>query len=167
MKDNIWNNPDDITPVTDDSFIDSILRKKENVMNDRFLCRGQREDDKQWVHGFLIDASDPNTGIYEQETLQGKTVIVSINNGCAYPIGFDTVGQCTGLTDKNGKLIFEGDILQDFSGLYRLAQVVWHEKNLAWGVFTLGERNYPLCAENNCEIIGNIHDNPELLGGNE
>ena len=32
MKDNIWNNPDDITPVTDDSFIDSILRKKENVM---------------------------------------------------------------------------------------------------------------------------------------
>ena len=81
----------------------------------------------------------------------------------------DTVGQYTGLTDKNGKKIFEGDILA-FSD--RLVYVNWHDYCGCWdcsylkavnGKATLHEDRSPNKWRYNAEVIGNIHDNPELL----
>lgn len=70
--------------------------------------------------------------------------------------------QCTGLKDKNGKVIFEGDILKDKDGL--VCFVVWFAG--AFWVETPGSESRDFeCSEfyNSSEIIGNIHETPELL----
>jgi uncharacterized phage protein (TIGR01671 family) len=78
----------------------------------------------------------------------------------------DVLMQCTGLKDKNGKLIYEGDILEvdDDFFLIKKGVVSYDVKNAA---YTLGESNVFICNEDNqfshYEIIGNIHENPELL----
>ena len=74
----------------------------------------------------------------------------------------ETIGQYTGLTDKNGKKIFEGDIVKHSIGTFVV--------KFLNGTFccSLIEDDYltDLCSiHNQCEIIGNIHDNPELLKG--
>ena len=85
-----------------------------------------------------------------------------------YRVHPETVGQFTGLTDKNGKKIFEGDIVRCIGlGLFG-QEMVGH---IVYGdcCFSVKKRKSPsrpamdLC--NNFEVIGNIHDNPELLEG--
>lgn len=71
----------------------------------------------------------------------------------------ETVGQFTGLTDKNGKKIFEGDIVE-------WDEAEWgeeHRELVEWdySLFSMRKNDW----QHFCEVIGNIHDNPELLGG--
>lgn len=82
-----------------------------------------------------------------------------------YDIDTSTVGQYTGLKDKNGKRIFEGDICKIHNLVYKV-----EFKYSEW-VFTILSKTgycYPVfnshCGEY-CEVIGNIYDNPELLKG--
>lgn len=131
--------------------------------------RGKREDTGEWVYGDLVhDWSKHNT----------KPDIVIQNNIGKYKVFPETVGQEIGLRDKNGKLMFEGDIviLRRIGIGFDIATVVYRqngfyaESNSAWGLYDFSGtesvpydkgvyRNEPV----ECKVIGNIHDNPELL----
>ena len=131
------------------------------------LFRGKRVDNGEWIQGDIVQF--PVHGvvrIVEQEPSYKDAEVDS-----------DTVGQFTGLTDKNGRKIFEGDIIHleysqvFFGGMYfgeYTAEVSYKEGCfITDGINNGDEIETPLSGFDNdeVEIIGNIHDNPELLGG--
>ena len=84
---------------------------------------------------------------------------------------FSELMQSTGLVDKNGKEIFEGDVLQTYDG--ELAKVVWNKELGCWEaeflseIVDLSEVADIKSNRSDCEIFGNIYENPELLEGEE
>ena len=117
------------------------------------LFRGKRTNNGEWVEGDLIRL--PN----------GISILA---NGYAHVIP-ETVGQYTGLTDKNGKKIFEGDIVKhDFGADQIGVQYAVIKYNSYYASFLVEPLyDWMFCEKNDCEVIGNIHDNPELLKGGE
>jgi uncharacterized phage protein (TIGR01671 family) len=129
------------------------------------LFRGKRLDNGEWVYGLLCRVGDTYANIVEKST---EVMCAVLTN---------TIGQSTGLTDKNGRKIFEGDIIHleysqvFFGGVYfgeYTAEVSYKEGCfITDGTNNGDEIETPLSGFDNdeVEIIGNIHDNPELLGG--
>lgn len=125
-------------------------------MENRFLFRAKRKDNGEWTEGFLLKRWD---GLW----------IFSIDEKFADLIIPSTICQCTGLKDKNGKLIFENDILSghiddEFPEDETRKRVVWHENG--WCTNEPGCDYYEELDDfdsENFEVIGNIIDNPELL----
>ena len=123
------------------------------------LFRGKRVDNGEWEFGSFVS---PNwITVPMGEEIYGSEIVDP-----------ETVGQFTGLTDKNGKRIFEGDIV-------RYRPEYWCEPMQSVVEYCADTWNYPAfdlkyhdyeanglqCAheEGCCEVIGNIHDNPELM----
>lgn len=127
------------------------------------LFKAKRWRDGKWVYGDL-------------NNLQDSVIIHWYNNGCRVSDEVDpsTVCQYTGLTDKNGKKIFEGDVLKiakksDGLGAYFFPPLEYPVNVMvkwdmcAWMWETLGEDKYYISFPNawchyECEVIGNIHD---------
>ena len=126
------------------------------------LFRGKRMDNGEWVKGFYVCIPDTHyimTGKFDSLTN-------GIINSEAYKVDPSTVGQFTGLEDKLGTKIFEGDVIDDLGVEY----IVVFDSDYAQfrGKFDGWNAEISHIASR-CEVIGNIYDNPELLevGKNE
>lgn len=120
------------------------------------LFRGKRLDNGEWVEGnlFIPDSPDKPTEICV------GTNIVRI----CYEVAPETVGQYTGLFDKKGKKIFEGDIVlipRYNSGKHKTTVY------FAGGKFAVDGSNHSFkdIRPKTLEVVGNIYDNPELMEG--
>lgn len=125
------------------------------------LFRGKRTDNGEWVEGYLTRAQGMYTIQYEdQEGFYCEDRVIT-----------ETVGQFIGLTDKNGKKIFEGDIVQKILGFKYITNnryaVQWEDYSCGFEPFSDSKENCGHCGGGEdparMEVIGNIHDNPELL----
>lgn len=130
------------------------------------LFRGKRKDSCGWIKGYYIFRK-----IWESDVHIIRTVDNGFDSYIEFEVIPETVGQYTGLTDKNGKKIFEGDIVKVCRGKDIEKGIVYYDKrigtyavlyndeniNLFFDIFTSKDPNVYI------EIIGNIHDNPELL----
>ena len=130
------------------------------------LFRGKRIDNGEWVEGYFV-----NLWLIHYQKHQP---IITDNNAVSYNVAPSTVGQYTGLTDKNDKKIFEGDIVDASNEWWNAAGPAGHNSPVI-----LVEWENDLCGfepfanydcdcgvyinAKNCEVLGNIHDNPELL----
>ena len=123
------------------------------------LFRGKRIDNGEWVEGYFVNLWLVNYQRYQP--------IITDNNAVSYDVDPSTVGQYTGLTDKNGKKIFEGDIVKTDKFSEPNKQYII-KYDLQFGAF-IGQDRYNLYFvtfdgdSGEFEVIGNIHDNPELL----
>ena len=130
-------------------------------MNREILFRGKRANTKEWIYGDVQQNVDAVKIREQEQSIQriAKSFVV-------IP---ETVGQFTGLTDIHGVKIFEGDIIEAhfdelFPDLATTLVVVWSDygwfgRDMEGNVDSL-ERKW---VSDFFEIIGNIHDNPEML----
>lgn len=137
------------------------------------LFRGKRVDNGEWVEGYLLqsDLIVPIGQMFNFTRNGDKNIITSDSQIEFYKVILETVGQHTGLTDKNGNKIFEGDIV-DFikrgeDESYGVVQYSNEETEfyLSYDNLTLGLGRCNYSEE--LEVICNIYDNPELLGVRE
>ena len=131
-------------------------------MNREILFRGKRTDNGEWIEG-LVARYNPKFDC--ANIVDGFESLV--------PVKTETVGQYTGLTDKNGKKIFEGDIVKHYNHCdikeysEDIGRVFYYTETCR---FLRTSKLFPDdCPEiySSCEyeVIGNIYDNPELIGG--
>lgn len=119
------------------------------------LFRGKRKDSGLW-----------EVGDFSTYTTSDK-VFHTFINGFEYEVHPETVGQYTGLTDKDGQKIFEGDIIRnsEFDEEDGYGVVEFRD-----GAFEVNGHGLSCTFHENfwgkdCEVVGDIYDNPELLGG--
>lgn len=136
------------------------------------IFRGKRADNGKWICGDLRHISDWKGGynLHIVDNTNGRN-----NSVTGLEIIPETVGQYTGLTDKNGVRIFEGDIcrFKRFNDVHigkivfnatTASFVMWYQPIVgAYGEKATQKMLLSVCDD--IEVIGNIHDNPELLGG--
>lgn len=139
-------------------------------MNRDILFRGKQRTNGEWVFGHFYESRGNGKNVYR---------IYKWQTFKHYTVDPETVGQYTGLTDKNGKKIFEGDIIKQILALNgrekAVISVIEYGISYAYSnvcgicqrfrdgsgtsMLSVGNESGVVC----CEVIGNIHDNPELL----
>ena len=134
-------------------------------MQDRYLFRAKRLDNGQWVQGFICKKK------YKSNKFYISCFHDKDDNEQFFAIDPDTICQCTGLKDTDGKLIWENDVVvfldtystengQEEMGC--IGRVVWDDETISFQVTNrLSAESYEVLDE--CSVIGNIFDNPELL----
>lgn len=143
-------------------------------MENRFLFRGKRIDNGEWIQGYLY-------GIWER-----RYILWGMANDIPNMVEIDpaTICKCTGLKDKNGTLIWEKDIVSfehkkiedvedvlswDFAKYIRNYVIEFKSTFVNYGLRFRNKSIHFECKQStlcthNCEVIGNEIDNPELLG---
>ena len=139
-------------------------------MNNRYLCKAKRKDNNEWVTGYYV-FQRKRSGVFGQVISEldfDRHLIIDLR-GNSHEVIPKTVSQYTGLEDKNGKWIFEGSVVKDKdSGLF--GKVVFATSADGFdgmAGFMVDDVDDGLQNYNGfwhlVEVIGNIHDNPELL----
>lgn len=142
-------------------------------MENRYLYRGKRTDTGEWIIGSLL--VDKQQDIETGEQIEIIGIYPSEYKDFAKKIDPSTICQCTGLKDKNGKLIWENDIVNGSikrGAVFYRCLVLWNECKARFDVRALG-CNFPMtldeCTDDfsmsgfDYEVVGNKFDNPELL----
>ena len=127
-------------------------------MQDRFKFRVFISDKK--------NSKNSLTGMFKVHSLHtgtNKAIITSLYGNCSIKLENNILMQCTGLKDKNGKLIYEDDIVKFKTELFgKPKQIIWDECH-----YILKDTFIILCdmeiKQFGLEVIGNIYENPELL----
>lgn len=124
--------------------------------------------ERSWHYGFIAHGNE--AAVLFPRLNDGRAML-----GVQIYVRPETIGQFTGLHDKDGKEIYEGDICRMECGKrFAYMEVAWHEKDAHFG-FRLSGENYVGCSDafsdwirqKRVEVIGNIHDNPELMKGGQ
>lgn len=147
---------------------------EEGVKMREILFRGKRTYNSGWIEGgycycdnkayivistrYIPDTRGWDEADYYEENPVCKPLFIEV-----IP---KTIGQYTGLTDKNGKKIFEGDIVnfKTIAYTFKKCVVKYDEQYAKFVCIDLNKVGFPMDISFVYEIIGNIHDNPELLG---
>ena len=133
-------------------------------MEDRYLFKGKRLDNGEWVQGALFNG--------ESHCIIGQEIKFSpyTEHECkivGYEVDRDTICQCTGLKDKNGKLIWENDIVKGkYYDIGKSHRHIGQVKYVCEAYKVVGVKQYTgyhAHLDGSYEVIGNIFDNPELL----
>ena len=130
-------------------------------MAKEILFKAKRKDNGEWVEGYFLNVAKINAFI-----CTGKIKLDGALKGIVAPemhaVDQSTICQCTGLKDKNGKLIWENDILNRCNIV-----VKWKEELASYCLTKKGWMYQHFFGEAvdacDCEVVGNIFDNPELL----
>ena len=130
-------------------------------MENRYLFRGKRKDNGEWIQGYLY-------GIWER-----RYILWGMTNDIPNMVEVEpsTICKCTGGKDKNSKLIYENDIVKDDKG--NLYKAFWQDNHYQFSWMCVKSEKLPIGAKWNfdcfrgyeMEVIGNVFDNPELLEG--
>lgn len=134
-------------------------------MSREIIFRGKSEVTNEWVYGSLVKVGNESHIVgFDEVDLDGHHLSYCSDRPIFTKQG--TIGQFTGLHDKNGKEIYEGDIVlqQGYHGK-KIPMVVRFE----CGAFIVGYHNgsstkrRPMLLNSQCEVIGNVFDNKDLL----
>ena len=166
------------------------------------LFRGKSVDNDKWIYGFLIQMLDENNTLKTScivENMSSFDIVTGKLKQDYWKVDFETIGQYTGLCDKNGTKIFEGDIVEFETNINCItselkpywkdciekqyavgggtwwvrkeqAVVQWNSKDGMWDLKVYNNGRYKRKSklftyrESDYIVVGNIHDNPELLG---
>ena len=149
-------------------------------MEDRYLFKGKRIDNGEWVQGYLFDDGFENGRMFVGGLVIEEYHGTACDDWSITGINFcevdpSTICQCTGLKDKNGKLIWENDVVaywdaystdSGYAEAYCIGKVVWDDETISFQVTNrLSAESYEVLDE--CSVIGNKFDNPELLESEE
>ena len=141
-------------------------------MTREILFRGKRIDNGEWVEGyFCADAIEQLYGCNTGMDGFIRRFDPEIHKSNMFEVDRETVGQFTGLTDRNGVKIFEGDIIKHtqiylHGTVESIGYVKWSAAYACWlaGGYTNGRADMYLSDQSyKLEVLGNIYDNPELL----
>lgn len=148
-------------------------------MKREILFRAKRIDDGEWVEGYV---SKPGfTDVEGNIESYFFNAVDELGRISECEVSSETVCEYTGMPDKNGRKIFEGDIVKGLAySTYFIGYIVWIDAIAGFGVRYFNKHREPTAWENSsilkaiqkwkqpnefqAEIIGNIFDNPELLG---
>ena len=125
-------------------------------MNERYLVHGKRKDNGEWVVGYYtVDAA-------------GQEIIDVMNDMGLFeswhPIDPSTLGAYTGIADKNGERIFDGDIVEGIFSGEVVRGVIQYGSDAKYYIYREGLYGIELNnASDWLQVIGNIYDNPDLL----
>ena len=135
-------------------------------MEDRYLFKAKFDDSDRWAKGQLVEVNDTYLIIPNHAS---KILADWFSASNVVEVKKDTICQCTGLKDKNGKLIWENEIIKCKFGI---AVVVWDRSE--WRIKLVKDNiwrkdlHYWVVEDNQrTEVVGNIFDNPELLESEE